>query len=327
MKKLLLLSVAITAMTTPALAQKSILTGGPKGAYFQTFCPPIPAVLSGANFPNYKCEPSAGTLDNIKGVLAHPSNVGFVQLDVFARESMAHPEYLQQLAIIRKDIACEGLWMVTKNTSIKSFGDLLGARRTPYVLPDTNSGSGASFAFLQSIDPDGLGRAKNIRNVSDATAVINTVAASSDNSVGFFVQWANPDNPNIALMVEKGLSIVPVVSREVSQAKVAGEDLYSIQEFSLTSGGIIASGKTAISACTPVAIITGKPEAQKDPDARDDQKDLIKVLQSAPAASFLPADSKLANLLRSVKKVSGGVLNDMLAAADKARKAASDLAN
>lgn len=327
MKAFLLTTSALIALTTPALAQKAILTGGQNGAYNSTFCPPIPQVLANANFQGYHCVPSGGTLDNIKQVLAKPSNIGFVQLDVFARESAAHPEYLQQLTVIRQDIACEGLWMVTRNASIKNFGDLLGARRTPYVLPAPDSGSAASFAFLQSIDPDGLGRAKNIRNVADSTAVINTVAASQDNSVGFFVQWANPENANIRLMVEKDLNIIPVVSRELSQAKVAGNEVYSIQEFSLTAGGFIASGKTAISACTPVAIITGNPEGVKDRDAKDDQKDLIAAIQRVPSSALLPSDSKLAMLMKSVKKVSGAALNEMLAAADKAKKAAESLAN
>lgn len=327
MKKLFLLTSSLCLLASPALAQRAILTGGPNGAYQQTFCPPLPAVLAGANFQGYKCTPSGGTLDNIKQVLAHPSNIGFVQLDVYAREVLAKPELAQQTSVIRQDIACEGLWMVTKNPSVKNFGDLLGARRTPYVLPAPDSGSSSSFAFLQSIDPDGLGRAKNIRNVADATAVINTIATSTDNSVGFFVQWANPENPNIALMVDKGLSIIPVVSREISQAKVAGADIYSVQEFSLTPGGFISSGKTAISACTPVAIITGNPAAGKDKDAQDDQKDLIKAIAGVPASALLPQDSKLAALMRSVKKIGGSALNDMLAAADKAKKAAQELAN
>jgi len=324
-RSIFLLMAALSLFSTPVLAQKAVLTGGQNGAYHSTFCPPLPAVLSQHDFPNYKCTTSEGTLDNIKQVLAKPSNIGFVQLDVFARESQAHPEYAQQLTIIRKDIACEGLWAVTKNTSITNFGDLLGRRRTPYLI--ANGGSAASFAFLQSVDPDGLGRAKNIRVAANATEVINTVAASQDNVVGFFVQWANPENNNIKLMVDKGLNVVPVVSREVQSAKVNGEDVYSVQEFNLTASGFISNGKTVISACTPVALITGNPDAQKDRDAKDDQRDLIKAVREIPSSALLPQESKLAALMKSVRVVSGSALNEMLAAADKAKKAAEQLSN
>ncbi len=325
--KLLFLSIVVAALAaSPAYSQKSIHTGGVDGAYNKTFCPPLPDVLAKANFPGYKCMPSGGTLDNIAKVLARPSDVGFVQLDVLAREMAAKPDLEKALTVIRSDIACEGLWMVTKNTSIKNFGDLLGARRTPYILPSPTSGTAGSFAYLQSIDPDGLGRAKNIKNVADATAVINAVAVASDNAVGFFVQFADPENPNIKLMMEKGLNVIPVISREISQAKIAGNDLYSVQEFNLTAGGLIASGKTSVSACTPVAVITGNPEGAKDRDAKDDQKDLIKTLRDVPSSALLPRDDRLASLLKSVKKLGAGALNEALAAVDKAKQAAEAMA-
>jgi hypothetical protein len=279
-------------------------------------------------FQGYKCTPSGGTLDNIKKVLAQPSNIGFVQLDVLAREVAAKPELDKQLTVIRQDIACEGLWMVTKNDKVKDYGAVLGyARRIPFVLPATDSGSAASFAYLQSIDPDGLGRAKNIKNVDNATTVINTVAASSDNSVGFFVQFADPENPNIKLMMEKNLMIIPVVSREITKAKVGDNALYNVQSFALKAAGFVKSGDDRVTACTPVAIITGNPDNQKDANAKDDQKDLIKAVREVPSSALLPTDSRIANLMKQVKKVSGSVLDEMMAAADKAKKAAEGMAN
>jgi len=330
MKKLLLTTTALLALTVGAQAQKSIMTGGEKGAYNSTFCPPLPAVLGQSMFQGYHCTPSDGTLANIAGVLARPTNIGFVQLDVLAREIANKPELAKQVTVIRQDIACEGLWMVTKNDKLKNYGDVLGyARRIPFVLPAQTSGSAASFSFLQSIDPDGLGRApaRNIKYVQDSTTVINTVAASTDNSVGFFVQFADPENANIRLMVEKGLTVIPVVSREIANAKVGENQLYNVQSFGLKAGGIFVSGDERVTACTPVAVITGNPEAAKDNNARDDQNDLIKAVRDVPSSALLPQDSRLANLLKSVKKVGGSALNEMLAATDKFKKAAESMAN
>ena len=323
MRTMFLATTAVLALTVGANAQKSLFTGGEKGAYHNTFCPPLPNILNQSMFAGYRCTPSGGTLENIQQVLSKPSNVGFVQLDVLAREVAGKPELEKQLSVIRKDIACEGLWMVTKNEKLKTYGDVLGyARRIPFVLPAQASGSVASFSYLQTIDPDGLGRAKNIKYVQDATTVINTVAAGSDNAVGFFVQFADPENANIRLMVEKGLTIIPVVSREIANAKVGDDNLYNVQSFNLKAGGIFVSGDDRVTACTPVAVITGNPEAQKDANTKDDQKDLIKAIRDVPASQLLPQDNRLAKLMQGMKKLSGQAIAEMVAAADKAKKAA-----
>lgn len=328
MRLLLLTATALLTLTVGAQAQKAIFTGGEKGAYNSTFCPPLPNILNQSMFAGYQCTPSGGTLENISQVLSKPSNVGFVQLDVLAREQASKPELAKQLVVIRKDIACEGLWMVTKNDKLKNYGDVLGyARRIPFVLPSQTSGSAASFAYLQSLDPDGLGRARNIKYVNDATTVINTVATGSENAVGFFVQFADPENANIKLMVEKGLNIIPVVSREIANAKIGDEAIYNVQSFSVKSAGIIASGDDRVTACTPVAVVTGNPDNQKDANAKDDQKDLIKAIRDVPSAKLLPQDTRLAKLIQGMKSVSAVGLNEMMALAEKSKKAVEAMSN
>jgi hypothetical protein len=307
---------------SPAMAQ-SIHTGSQGGAYNSTFCPPLPSVLNQAFFSGYRCMASGGTLDNIAKVLAKPSDVGFVQLDVFALQVQEKPELAKQISIIRSDIACEGMWMVTKNPALKSYGDVLGfSRRIPFVLPGQGSGSSASFKYLQTIDPDGLGRATNVKYVNDTASVINTVAAGADNAVGFFVQFADPENTNIRLMQEKGLTVVPVVSRQITQAKVKDQELYQVQSFNLKAGGIFTSSEDKVTACTPVAVITGNPEAQTDKNQKDNQKDLIEALAKVPSSSLLPTEPRMAKLLSNVRRVSGAALNEMVAATDKFKDAA-----
>lgn len=324
MRLLFVAMLAMFGMATSAMAQHAIYTGSQSGAYNSTFCPPLPSVLNQAFFSGYRCQASGGTLDNIKQVQTKPSDVGFVQLDVFALQAKENPDLTKTISVIRSDIACEGMWMVTKNPALKSYGDVLGfARRIPFVLPGQTSGSAASFKYLQSIDPDGLGRASNIKYVNDTATVINTVSAGSDNSVGFFVQFADPENANIKLMQERGLTIVPVVSREITKAKVGEQDLYQVQSFNLKAGGLFASGEDKVTACTPVAIITGNPEAQKTPNERDNQKDLIEAVQKIPSQNLLPSEPRMAKLLAGVRRVSGSALNEMLSAVDKGKEAAS----
>jgi len=129
---------------------RSINTGGEKGAYHTLFCPPLPDALSNAYFQAYKCTPSRGTLENIERVLKEPTSIGFVQLDMFASEAIKRSEEFKKLTIIRSDIACEGLWMVTKNPDLNNYGHVLGlARRIPFILPPPESGSAATLRFCR----------------------------------------------------------------------------------------------------------------------------------------------------------------------------------
>lgn len=330
--KALLLSSIFALSATVAMAQplqpgpKAINTGGPAGAYHGTFCPPIPGVLANAYFQGYSCTPSAGTVENIRRVMAQPTSIGFVQLDVFAREAAANPSQFERLSLVRSDIACEGLWMVTKNPDL-DFGRVLGlARRIQFVLPSEGSGSTASFNYLRSIDPDGLGRAQNsnITYLSDATAVINRVADSTNGEVGFFVQFADPRNSNIQLMVERGLRVIPVVSREILRASVGETPVYQAQTFQLTQGrlfGIGGRAQSATTACTPVALITGSPAASTDRGAQADSQEMIARLRQVPRDAMMPQDSTIAAILRGATRLSQSAVEQAVAGVDAARRA------
>ena len=160
LRTLLTTSVATLALCGPTIAQeapsKSIFTSGEKGAYHTLFFPPLPAALSNAYFQGYRCTLSRGTLENIDRVLKEPTNIGFVQLDVFAAEAAKRRDEFKKLTVIRSDIACEGLWMVTKNPDLDNYGHVLGlARRIPFVLPAQGSGSAAGFATPGSTSAGG----------------------------------------------------------------------------------------------------------------------------------------------------------------------------
>lgn len=332
MKQLLLASVFALAATVGANAQsvqpgpKAINTGGQAGAYHSTFCPPLPPVLANAYFQGYACTPSAGTVENIQRVLAQPTNIGFAQLDVFAREAAARAEEFARLQVIRTDIGCEGLWMVTKNPDL-DFGRVLGlARRIQFVLPAKSSGSSASFDYLRSIDPEGLGRVgdSNITYLRDATEVINRVAASTQGEIGFFVQFADPRNANIKLMVERGLHVIPVISREILRARVGEQAVYSAQTFRLAEGGMFGIGGKSLSAttsCTPVALFTGSPTAFQDRNGQDDAREMIQRLQQVNRDAMLPQDNAIAAILKGATRLSQAAVDKAVEGVDAARRA------
>ena len=213
---------------------KAIYTASQFGAYHSSFCPPIVVILESAGFHGYSCTPSGGTLDNIAKVLADPRSLGFVQLDILARWALENIEGAKKLVVIRT-LACEGLWMVTRNNdmAVVKFGQIVGsARRLQFAVAD--GGSRASFEFLQKVDPNGLGRARNIQVVENATAAIDRVASGGPD-VGFFVQYTERSNPNVKLLQERKLRTVPVVNHELIAAKVADMPVYKVQTFSLNA--------------------------------------------------------------------------------------------
>jgi hypothetical protein len=328
--KLLLSASAATLTVSGALfaqdaGPRAINTGGDKGAYHTLFCPPLPPALSNAYFSGYKCTPSMGTLENIDRGIKYPTSVGFVQLDMFAYEAVKRAEEFKRLAVIRSDIACEGLWMVTKNPDLTNFGHVLGlARRIPFILPAQSSGSAASFAFLQTIDPEGLGRVpeSNKRYVADATAVINELASGTNGAVGFFVQFADPENANIKTIAEKGLKVIPVVSRDILRTKLNGQGVYQLQMFTLRTGGLFVKAREETSACTPVAIITGAPTAfGGERDKVDDQKDMIQKLRDVPVEKLLPQDSRISSLMKSIVKIKDAAAEELAALVERTRQA------
>jgi hypothetical protein len=250
-----------------ASLDKRINTGGDNGAYQTQFCPRLLAAVAKVLFRGYWCATSRGTVENIDRVLEFPANIGLAQLDILADEAVRRAAELKKLIVIRTD-ACEGLWMVTRNPGLKTYENVReNASRIRFVLPK-DSGSAASFAFLQANDFDRLGRVSDAKKhyMADTTAVLNEVARSNDEAVGFFVQFADPDNANFKLITQTELTIVPVISNEILDIlQWDGQPVYQQRTFETKSGGVPGMlnlfTRKVTTACTPLTIITGKPEA------------------------------------------------------------------
>ncbi len=316
-------AIAVVAADAAAQAQerKAIYTAGEAGAYHSKFCPPIPVALDKAGLRGYACTPSGGTPDNIARVLADPRSLGFAQLDVLARWTLDNIEAARKIVVVRT-LACEGLWLVARKNDrgTAGFGQIVG--RAPGLrFAVADGGSRASFEYLQTIDPDGLGRARNIQIVQSGTASIETVA-SGRADVGFFVQFAEPSNFNIRLLDRHKLLAVPVINPELITARVADTPVYRVQIFNLGEGSGVASGTRLTTTCTPAVIITGAPESTADPGEAHGQRAMIQKIKAAPDTEFLPRYERWARLISGSRNVTPGALKEMLAAYEIAKKRA-----
>lgn len=325
---LLLLGLAVASGVAQAQPARRIHTGSERGAYHTLFCPPWPPALAQLQFTGYACTPSLGTLDNIEQVLRAPGALGFGQFDVFSREAKRRPEAMRRLAVIRQDLGCEGLWLVTRNDQLTTLGDVQAmAPRLTVILPPRESGSAGSFAYLRELDAEGLGRVPeaNIRHAADATAVVEQVADAGLQTAGFFVQFADPEGAVFQRLNARGLRVVPVVSRALLRARTDGETVYQVQEFTLRQGGpfgIGGEGRRATTACTPLLTFTSAPESLSEGTARADQRDMIDRLRALPVAQLLPERSGLDRLLEGTRQLSQDAVDGLVRAGEQAREAA-----
>ncbi len=304
---------------------KRINTADDNGAYQTQFCPRLLAAVSDVLFRGYWCATSTGTVENIDRALGFPTNIGLAQLDILADEAIKRTEELKRIVVIRTD-ACEGLWMVTRNSGLKSYEHVReNASRIRFILPK-GSGSAASFAFLQADDRDRLGRVPDAKKhyVDGTTAVLNEVARSNDEAVGFFVQFADPENAIFKLITQTDLTIIPVISNEILDIlQWDGQPVYQQRTFKTKSGGVFGAldilARQVTTACTPLAIITGKPDASGIGEDQVNQRDLIKKI-SEVSKNLLPQQSRAVAIIMSLQKRVTQVFEEAEALIERVRR-------
>ncbi len=315
----LALAAAVAGLGLSASASQ-INTGGASGAYHKSFCPALAAQLKVAQF-DYRCTTSAGTRENMERVLADPRQLGYGQLDVFAFESR-QLKAEAALTIARQDDVRECVFAVTRNKDISNYGELAAnAGRLRFVLPPVNSGSAGTFQFLRSLDAEGLGKAKSVAN-SDSTEGAIREALSADDTVGVFVEFADPDNPHFELVGTLGGHIVPVIDRTILRQEVAGKKIYFAQETQVENAHWIKSGRKVVTACTPLVVFTGSPERVSGEQAKKDHADLIRTVSALTSGSLLPEESLFQKLLKRTKELSATSTEKVLEMTEQAREKA-----
>lgn len=317
-------AAALAVLLTGSAQAVQINTGETTGAYHATFCPKIEAALKLASLP-YACTPSQGTAENLRRVAADPRQIGFGQLDVLALEGVlagAQPA----VAVIRRDDVRECLFAVTRNKDVTSWGDLAAnAQKLRFVLPPAESGSFATFRFLQSIDGDGLGRARETAHAESADEAIRR-ALSADDTATLFVQMPDPDNPRFKLVAELGGHFVPVIDRAILRQQVEGEKVYFAEETQVANATWARSGVRVVTACTPLAVFTGSPERVTGSDkARADHRDMIATVRAIKPEALLPEESAIKRLWRRTRELSAAGIEELVELSDKARDKAKPM--
>jgi hypothetical protein len=313
-------SVVFLATFVPVAAAGQINTGEPSGAYHQSFCPALEAQLAKAKF-EYKCTPSAGTIENMTRVSGDPRQLGYGQLDAMAL-AQAGGARAQVFTRVRTDDARECVFAVTRNRQMTNYGEIaVFASQLRFVLPPTGSGTSSTFRFLQSIDPDGLGKARSVENATTAEEAIR-IALSAEDAVAFFVQFPDPDNARFTLVQQLGGHLVPVIDRNILRQQIDGQKVYFAQETQVTNAEWLASGRKVVTSCTPLVLFTGSSDKITDAKARQDHLDLIATIKALRPDAVLPQESLWTKLWRRTREISAVSAERLLVLSEDARERA-----
>lgn len=297
-----------------------INTGEEFGTYQQRFCPELEKQLARSEL-RFTCVPSPGTAENVRKVVSAPFDIGFGQLDVFAREvaKLDRPEAIVQ---IRADDVRQCLFAVSKRRDLQSFGELSAtASQLRFLLPPQDSSSAATFRILQQIDSGGLGQAKAVDHAISADAAIRT-ALSADDTVAFFVEFPDPDDARFQTVLDLGGHYVPLIDREILRQQINGHKVYFAQETQVSNADWLTSARKVVTACTPMVLFTGPPEKIADPKARRDHEDMIATVRSLRTEALLPKESTFARVLARTKELSAASAEQLMRASERAREKA-----
>ena len=325
MKHLLSPTVAVAALlSAPVIAlANQINTGAESGAYHSTFCPALEKQLARNKF-DHKCTVSDGTADNLSRVAADARQIGYGQLDVFALEAPALGG-AKTFARLRSDDVRECVFAVTRNRELTSYGDVaVNAGRLRFVLPPKTSGSAGTFRYLQQIDTDGVAKAKAVVNAADADEAIK-LALSADDTVAFFVQFPDPDNPRFKNIQEQGGHIVPVIDRAILRQQVDGQKIYFAQETLVANAKWIKDGTKVVTACTPLVLFTGTAERVTSDKARQDHKDMIATVQALKPDVLVPREGTWSRLWRKTRELTGQSVEKLIVISQDAREKAKPM--
>ncbi|MCB1511601.1 MAG: hypothetical protein KDJ36_11930 [Hyphomicrobiaceae bacterium] len=313
-------AVALVALAPTTASAADIHTGGATGAYHSTFCPLLKKRLAGFG-ANYDCKTSLGSAENLRNVIQNPADFAFTQLDVFALESRRLGGD-RALSVVRSDDARECVFAVTRNKDLTNYGELaVNADRLQFILPPRSSGSASTFDFLSSIDPTGLGRARRVRHAADTDEAIRQ-ALSDENTVTFFVQFPDPSNERFRLIERLGGHLVPIVDGLILEQRVGGEQIYFAQETRIEQRRWLRAGRTVVTACTPIALISGNSNRIPGADSRLAHRQLIENIRTLPAADLLPQGSVVARLAKQTRLASARVQEHFLILSRNARERA-----
>jgi hypothetical protein len=250
-------------------------------------------------------------------VTLHPTNLAVGQADIFAlikdQPIPGRDGAKYQFTVVKPDLGPECLYVVTKDKSYKTFGDVIGnSWQLGVITGGEKSGSFGTWNVLVGVYPDL--KQMQVSHVAAIGDIVEVVKQKSD-LVGFFVMRPDPDSDVFRAISEAGLTIVPVVDFDL-------ESKYKFMSLKVSHGW--SGGKEVQTACTSVALITGDPSNANLTTDSDKRRlaETIKRLGNVDAKSFQPDATSWRDMWDSIASYS---TEQATALMNQSKKALADL--
>lgn len=250
MKKLAI-SIAIAAGIACVSAQASVVNisaGAQGGTYHDIYGVNLTNILREQRI-TAEVETSRGSVENLERMHAGDADVGFTQADALAAFLRSNPT--ANLEIVGA-LGQECVYMAAQEDGKVEDGDDLGKEGTRIAIGERGTGSAESWGFMRTLEPK-----------YQATSIfyqggIRTLAQVKTGQMDAFMWVTSPDNRNhrffeAVMQPDSGLVMIDVDSRKLKGELPNGDDVYTLQDVTISSG-IIRDTKVRVP-CTDVLVV------------------------------------------------------------------------
>ena len=136
------------------------------------------------------------------------------------------------------------------------------------------------------------------------------------------IEWHVLPDPSTAIfkdVAKSGGQMLPVIDRTILRQQVGGRKVYFAEETEVAQADWVKRGRNVVTACTPIALITGDPSRVSGDKARQDQKDVIATVEKLKSEDLVPPQSLVQRLLKRTRELSAVSVEKMIDLSEKAR--------
>lgn len=226
------LGLATFLVTTSALADPAVITGGTAGGTYETVYGANLAQVLKAKGHDVKLLESKGSMDNLERLGKGEVQFGFAQLDAYGQYLKTGGKPLEIVAALGKEC---GYLVVKKEGKVTSEKDLRRAKDATIAIGEEGSGSAITWQYMTRLVPD-YRNAKII--FQGGTRALNQIGPPGGPDAYLFVTApGNHNNPLIqAVNANKNLKFVDLDKSGLADKLPDGKPVYEFDKVAVCSG-------------------------------------------------------------------------------------------
>lgn len=238
--RILLVAAVCLLLPGTALAQRwdsAISTGHKGGSYFY-IGKRLQTTMQIRHDVRIEVETSSGSIQNLARLADPSSEIGLAltQTDALSQFLKSNAKFADEF-IVLGDAGKECVVLITgKNSGITSFADLKKKAGGEISIDDPGSGASATFAYLQTMDPE-FARTKPVYvDTIEALLQIKVAGKYTDLKAAMLVQRASTRSAPVTVLLENpdDYRLVPIAEADVQNSKLPdGSVVYSFEKVNI----------------------------------------------------------------------------------------------